>query len=218
MKFTYKNIIEIHDKIAENYSIDPHYFNINAIKSIVYRMNDNFNDKDIYPTVYDKAAVLFMRIIRCHPFIDGNKRTALTSLSAYLFDNNIIYLPFPSDIRFSVEIAKIHSNDIDEAHVLNNIKQWIMFHSANSYNDIDFIIDRQLSLLKKIKYISDNKNRPSMTDKTLEYWFATVIYPYYTSSDNSLEDIIQKLERERVLFKEANYFIDLFLKKAENKK
>lgn len=53
MKFTYKNIIEIHDKIAEDYSIDPHYFNINAIKSIVYRMNDNFNDKDIYPTVHE---------------------------------------------------------------------------------------------------------------------------------------------------------------------
>ena len=43
MKFTYKNIIELHDKIAENYSIDSHYLNINAIKSIVYRMNDNFN-------------------------------------------------------------------------------------------------------------------------------------------------------------------------------
>ncbi len=53
MKFTYKNIIEIHDKIAEDYSIDPHYFNINAIKSIVYRMNDNFNDKDIYTTVHE---------------------------------------------------------------------------------------------------------------------------------------------------------------------
>ena len=41
MKFTYKNIIEIHDKIAEDYSIDPHYFNINAIKSIVYKSKEN---------------------------------------------------------------------------------------------------------------------------------------------------------------------------------
>jgi death-on-curing family protein len=106
MKFTYKNIIELHDKIAKNYSIDSNYLNINAIKSIVCRMNDNFNNSDIYPTVYDKAAVLFMRIIRCHPFIDGNKRTALASLSEYLANNNIVYLTFPSDIRFSVEVAK----------------------------------------------------------------------------------------------------------------
>ena len=49
MKFTYKNIIEIHEKIAKHYSIDSNYLNINAIKSIVYRMNDNFNNSDIYP-------------------------------------------------------------------------------------------------------------------------------------------------------------------------
>lgn len=38
MKFTYKNIIEMHDKIAKNYSIDSNDLNINAIKSIVSRM------------------------------------------------------------------------------------------------------------------------------------------------------------------------------------
>lgn len=31
---------------------------------------------DAYPTLYDKAAVLFHAIARNHPFADGNKRTA----------------------------------------------------------------------------------------------------------------------------------------------
>jgi death-on-curing protein len=214
MKFTYKNIIEIHDKIAKNYSIDSNYLNINAIKSIVYRMNDNFNNSDIYPTVYDKAAVLFMRIIRCHPFIDGNKRTALASLSEYLANNNIVYLTFPSDVRFSVEVAKIHSNNISDSHILKNIKRWIMFHSANYNDDINIIIEKQLALIKTIINVAKNKNRPSMIDKTFDYWYATDIYPYYTTSYNGLEGIMQELEMEKEFFKHMDTLIELILKVA----
>jgi len=110
MKFTYKNIIKIHMEISIKYNISAGYFNINAIKGIICRMNDNFNNVDIYPTVYDKAAVLFERIIKCHPFIDGNKRTALASIIEYLFINDLIFLTFPSDVRFAVELAKVSLN------------------------------------------------------------------------------------------------------------
>lgn len=97
-------------EISIKYNISAGYFNINAIKGIICRMNDNFNNVDIYPTVYDKAAVLFERIIKCHPFIDGNKRTALASIIEYLFINDLIFLTFPSDVRFAVELAKVSLN------------------------------------------------------------------------------------------------------------
>lgn len=43
--------------------------------------------KELYPTVFHKAAVYARSIISNHPFIDGNKRTAITVASVFLEDN-----------------------------------------------------------------------------------------------------------------------------------
>lgn len=43
--------------------------------------------KDLYPTIYDKAAQLCYGIANNHPFTDGNKRTALHSMYVYLIIN-----------------------------------------------------------------------------------------------------------------------------------
>ncbi len=40
--------------------------------------------RELYPTVFDKAAVYVRTIIFNHPFIDGNKRTAMTSADVFL--------------------------------------------------------------------------------------------------------------------------------------
>lgn len=40
--------------------------------------------KDAYPSVFMKAAVYCRNIIFGHPFIDGNKRTAMTVASVFL--------------------------------------------------------------------------------------------------------------------------------------
>jgi death on curing protein len=42
---------------------------------------------DAYPTLRDKAAVLFHSIVRNHPFRDGNKRTATVALIFMLYAN-----------------------------------------------------------------------------------------------------------------------------------
>lgn len=42
---------------------------------------------DLYPSLYDKAAQLCYGIANNHPFIDGNKRTALHSMYVYLIIN-----------------------------------------------------------------------------------------------------------------------------------
>lgn len=41
--------------------------------------------KELYPSIYEKAAALTFGIINYHPFIDGNKRTGV--MSALLFLN-----------------------------------------------------------------------------------------------------------------------------------
>ena len=46
-----------------------------------------FGGKDVYPTLAEKAAMLFYFLIKNHPFQNGNKRIAMTTLLVFLFEN-----------------------------------------------------------------------------------------------------------------------------------
>lgn len=46
-----------------------------------------FNQKPLYPRLVDKASILFYLLIKNHPFANGNKRIAVTSLLVFLHNN-----------------------------------------------------------------------------------------------------------------------------------
>jgi len=43
--------------------------------------------RELYKSIFSKAAVYARNIITAHPFIDGNKRTAMVSASVFLENN-----------------------------------------------------------------------------------------------------------------------------------
>ena len=46
-----------------------------------------FGGKSLYPTLVSKAAILFYLMIKNHPFQNGNKRIAMTTLFVFLYKN-----------------------------------------------------------------------------------------------------------------------------------
>lgn len=44
--------------------------------------------RKLYPTLVDKAAILFYLMVKNHPFKNGNKRIAVTTLLFFLYSNN----------------------------------------------------------------------------------------------------------------------------------
>jgi death-on-curing family protein len=46
-----------------------------------------FSGKSLYPTLVSKAAMLFYLLIKNHPFLNGNKRIAMTTLFVFLYRN-----------------------------------------------------------------------------------------------------------------------------------
>lgn len=48
-----------------------------------------FNDEDLYPTVFEKAAALGFSIIMNHPFVDGNKRVGHAAVETFLILNGL---------------------------------------------------------------------------------------------------------------------------------
>ena len=59
-----------------------------------------------YPTIFDKSAVLIRSIIGDHPFVDGNKRTALLSALTQLRINGVNFEAQAGEIEdFAVDVA-----------------------------------------------------------------------------------------------------------------
>ena len=48
----------------------------NALLAIIANPQRQFGGIDLYPSLASKAAILVYSIIKSHPFVDGNKRTA----------------------------------------------------------------------------------------------------------------------------------------------
>ena len=65
-----------------------------------------FNEK-LYPTIFEKAAVICKGIIADHPFVDGNKRTGIMSALVFLNLNKIETKNIQDEVLedFAVRIA-----------------------------------------------------------------------------------------------------------------
>lgn len=59
----------------------------NILESSVNAPFQTYNRKDLYPTIFHKAAILFYLMVKNHPFQNGNKRIAVTTLLVFLFLN-----------------------------------------------------------------------------------------------------------------------------------
>lgn len=58
---------------------------VESLRAAVARPWGSGSGRDHFPTAFDKAAALVESIIRRHPFVDGNKRTAVYA-AAYLLE------------------------------------------------------------------------------------------------------------------------------------
>jgi death-on-curing family protein len=55
--------------------------------------------KSLYPSLASKATILFYLIIKNHPFVNGNKRIAVTTLMVFLMKNKK---------RLKAELQELH--------------------------------------------------------------------------------------------------------------
>jgi death-on-curing protein len=69
----------------------------NALLSCIVNPHRMFSGRDLYPSIEEKVAILVFSLIKNHPFVDGNKRTAFTvgrvflRLNSYDFESNEEY-------------------------------------------------------------------------------------------------------------------------------
>lgn len=59
----------------------------NILESCIVAPFQKFNRKQLYKGIIGKAAILFYLMIKNHPFQNGNKRIAMTTLFVFLYKN-----------------------------------------------------------------------------------------------------------------------------------
>lgn len=60
----------------------------NILESCINMPYQRYGEKDLYKGLTEKASILFYLMIKNHPFQNGNKRIAVTTLLLFLYINN----------------------------------------------------------------------------------------------------------------------------------
>ena len=96
------------------------------LESAVTRSQASFDGEELYPDLWTKAAALMQSLIKNHPFVDGNKRTAVTATAIFL-ELNHHRLTVSNDelLRFAVQTA-------GEQAELEEIAAWLQAHSSKA--------------------------------------------------------------------------------------
>lgn len=86
-----------------------------------------FGGSELYPTLVDKAAVLYYTLNKNHPFRNGNKRIATASLLVFLFINNKWLDAGKNEVVQKALTVAESKPEVREAIVIE-LKQWIGVH------------------------------------------------------------------------------------------
>lgn len=82
-------VVAIHVRIIEKTGGHPGIRDWDLLSSVLSRPQATFGGEDLYPDIYLKAAALIQSLSANHPFVDGNKRTALVTMEYFLHLSNL---------------------------------------------------------------------------------------------------------------------------------
>ncbi len=87
-----------------------------------------FGGKDLYPTLVDKAVILFYALNKGHAFRNGNKRISAASLMVFLYINDTWLDAGKNEIVEKTLYIVDSRAPMKPDEVISNIKQWISEH------------------------------------------------------------------------------------------
>lgn len=80
-------VLWIHRRVIATSGGDPTVLDRGKLESAIAQPRMTFGGSSLYPTLAEKAAALGFSMIKNHPFLDGNKRTGIMAVLAFLGRN-----------------------------------------------------------------------------------------------------------------------------------
>ena len=81
---TPEQVLFLHSRLISTIGGGHGVRDIGMLLSALGRPQATFDGKELYPDIMLKAAALMDSLVRNHPFMDGNKRTAITASALFL--------------------------------------------------------------------------------------------------------------------------------------
>ncbi len=153
---TFRDLVNLNSAVAKKYNITHLVHNKEKLESVVELPSSVVFGTEIFDSLYKKAAAMAEGIIRLHPFLDGNKRTALLSISEFLRLNGYTMIVPLSAPRFLVRVAMNNkSKSTDIAKLRMKICSWINKHSSSNDDAQKMmrIIRRYIRMLKIFRVV-----------------------------------------------------------------
>ena len=116
-----EDILFVHEFSIAKFGGSKGIREVGSLESAIARPFQSFDGKDLYPTIFDKAAALGESLIINHPFVDGNKRTGFLAMLA-LLENDGYLLSASQDEAYNFTI-KISTGEIKFEQIVKWLKQ-----------------------------------------------------------------------------------------------
>jgi death-on-curing protein len=127
MKFLQiKDILLLHNMVIDATGGSHGLSDLGLLESAVGRMSASYDGEDLYPTIFLKAAALLHSLLMNHPFVDGNKRTAMYSSMTFLELNGYTMIAEQeSVVKFALQVEN-DKLEVDE------IASWLEKHTKKT--------------------------------------------------------------------------------------
>lgn len=120
---TPEQVLFIHSRLIDETGGSHGVRDLGLLQSASSRPKATLGNKDLYPDIFHKTAALMEALIKNHPFIDGNKRTAITSPGIFLRMNNYSLEATQEELeQFTIHMA---TGNIS----FHNAMKWFKKHS-----------------------------------------------------------------------------------------
>lgn len=122
---TPERLLFLHSRLIQETGGAHGVRDLSMLLSAVGRPQASFDGEDLYPDLFSRAAALLDSLIRNHPFVDGNKRTAITAAGLFLLINGYRLVVAEDEmVRFTLACAQSQVP-------LADIAGWLQTHSQS---------------------------------------------------------------------------------------
>jgi len=129
VKINYLNVpqvLAIHDQAVRRFGGSFGVRDIGLVESAIARPRATYDGNDLYRDIFDKTAALLQSLLKNHPFVDGNKRTALSSAGIFLKMNGYsLQNKHEEEVKFAIKVDNEHLS-------LEEISSWLKRNSKKN--------------------------------------------------------------------------------------
>ncbi len=120
---TLEQLLEIHALVMQETGGAAGLRDLGRLESVIAVQSQNVFGEELYPTTIEKSAAIIRGIVADHPFVDGNKRTAMLAGLTLLTINGLKINAKRGEIEdFAVKVA---TDKLD----VKQISAWLKKHS-----------------------------------------------------------------------------------------